>query len=308
MAIGRICRLQAVGHENLMLLPGLPALLFLILAPVMAQAQPPSDNPIAVLKVCADPYLLPFSNRKKLGYENRIAELFAAELGAKLQYTFFPQRMGFIRNTLRAEVSNGSYKCDLVISAPAYFELAATTQAYYKSMYMMVYVKGRGLDEVTRPELLPEVVQRGKSIRFGLFDRGPEQLWVFKNNLMEYMVPYVSQPGALDANPGMDILQDLVDGKIDVTIVWGPVAGYFARQHRGKVELVMLPLQNDPDDPQMRFEYKVAMAVRYGEPAWKERVSRLITDNQGKIDTILKDYGIPLLPLDTTSPPVQDKD
>ena len=144
-------------------------------------------NP-SVLKVCADPYMLPFSNKEEKGYENRIAELLAKKLGAKLQYTWFPQRLGFIRNTLKAEEGD-SYKCDLVITEPENFDLAATTKPYYTTSYMLVYVKGRGLDEVTQPEMLAKVVEGGKNIKFGLADQGPAQLWVFYQGLMDKMVP-----------------------------------------------------------------------------------------------------------------------
>ncbi len=271
---------------------------------VMVRAE---DTQVSILKVCADPYMLPFSNMEEKGYENQIARLFAKELGAELEYTFFPQRMGFIRNTLRSELGDGSYKCDLVISAPAYFELAATTQPYYTSTYVLAYVKGRGLDGVTEPDQLSEMVKNGKKIKFGVFDRGPAQLWVFKHGLMEHMVPYVSQPGGLTDNPGLDIMKDLVDGKIDATIVWGPVAGYFAKQH-SDAGLVLLPMHDDPDNPEMKFTYGVAMAVRYGERAWKERISSLIDKNQDKINTILTDYGVPLLPNDKKKNNIKDDD
>ena len=269
---------------------------FLLLASSVNFAGAAVNSPASTLKVCADPYMLPFSNKDQQGYENKIAELFASELDAKLQYKWFPQRMGFIRNTLKGENDDGSYKCDLVISTPAYFDLAATTQPYYTSVYMLVYAKGRGLDMVTSPEILPEIVKQGKTIKFGLFDRGPAQLWVFKHDLMESMVPYVSQPGGAKDNPGIDLLQDLVDGKVDVAIIWGPVAGYFAKKLQGDVELVLLPLQDDPEIAEMKFVYGVSMAVRYGEPSWRERVSKFIENNQAKINSILSDFGIPIVP------------
>lgn len=285
-------RLKSAGS---ILSLALSVLVLFILAPAFAKAEDGKSPAVSVLKVCADPFLLPFSNRQKQGYENKIAELLAKELNSSLYYEFFPQRMGFIRNTLRAELGDGSYKCDLVISAPAHFDLAATTQPYYRSVYMLVYAKGRGLDAVTEPDMLGELSRQGKKIRFGLFDRGPGQLWVFKHDLMDNMIPYVSQPGAADANPGMDILQDIIDDKIDVAIVWGPVAGYFYKNNKSDVELVMLPLEDDPDNPEMRFKYSVSMAVRYGEHKWKEQLSQLIKKNQDKINEILTDYGIPLI-------------
>ena len=253
-------------------------------------------NP-SVLKVCADPYMLPFSNQEGKGYENRIAELFAKKLGVELEYEWFPQRLGFIRNTLRAEEEGGSgkYKCDLVMTAPEDFELAATTEPYYTTSYMLMYVKGRGLDDVTEPEMLAKVVEQGKNIKFGLADQGPAQLWVFYQGLMDKMVPYQGQPGDPKANPGQKLIQDLVDGKIDVTIVWGPTAGYYARQYKDQAELVLLPLKDDLNNPEAKFIYSMAMAVRYGEKEWKEKVNQLIKENKEEIRKILLDYGVPLI-------------
>ena len=154
------------------------------------------------LRVCADPYMLPFSNRQEQGFENRIAELFAKELGVPLKYEFFPQRMGFIRNTLRAEISKGRYKCDLVISVPEKFELAATTEPYYTSTYALVYAKGRGVDGIDDPADFAEAAKKKGDIKIGLADRGPAQLWVFRNGLMGNIKPYLGQPGDPKVNPG----------------------------------------------------------------------------------------------------------
>jgi len=251
-------------------------------------------NP-SVLKVCADPYMLPFSNQEQMGYENRIAELFAEKLGAELKYEWFPQRIGFIRNTLRAE-EGGGYKCDLVITAPENFELAATTDTYYTTTYMLVFVKGRGLDEVTEPEMLGRLVEQGKEIRFGLSDFGPAQLWAFYQGLLGNIVPYQGQPGDPKVSPGKRLIDELVAGNIDATIIWGPTAGYYARQLKKEgIELVMLPLRDDPSNPELRFTFRMAMAVRYGEKEWKEKVNRLISENKEEIRQILLDYGVPLI-------------
>ena len=149
------------------------------------------------LKVCADPHNLPYSNKAEEGFENKIAELFAAELGLPLKYEWFPQRMGFIRNTLKSESTSGKgYKCDLVIGVPDRFELAATTKAYYASTYAFVYAKGRGMDDLEIPGdivKLPKAIR--EKIRIGVFDRGPAQLWVFKYDLFGNAVPYVAQTG-----------------------------------------------------------------------------------------------------------------
>ena len=259
-----------------------------------------------VLKVCADPELMPFSNKREEGLENKIAELLAKELGAELKYEWFPQRMGFIRNTLRSE-ENGVYKCDLVMSVPEHFELAATTKPYYASTYSMVYIKGRGLDSVTEPVMLETLNNERKDIRFGLFDRGPAQIWVFKHNLMDNMVPYQFQIGDARLNPTEIILNDLYDGKFDVTIVWGPTAAYFATQNKDRGEMVIIPLDDDdPKLPEMKFVYNMSMAVRFGDNEWKEQLNGLIDEHQEDINDIISNYGIPIIEIVPKPAPKDD--
>lgn len=262
------------------------------------------DRP--VLKVCADPELMPFSNKNEEGMENKIAELLARELDADLKYEWFPQRMGFIRNTL-ANLENGEYRCDLVLSVPEHFELAATTKPYYASTYSLVYVKGRGLDSVTEPDMLETLSVDGKEIKFGLFDRGPAQLWVFKHNLMDNMVPYQFQLGDARLNPTEIILNDLYEGKIDVTIVWGPTAAHYGKQNKDRGELVVLPLVDDPKNPQMKFVFNMSMAIRRGEPEWQEQLNKLIDKHQGEINDIISSYGIPIVEV-IPKPALKDDD
>ena len=249
------------------------------------------------LKVCADPYMLPFSNQNGEGYENKIAELFAEKLGLTLKYAFFPQRIGFIRNTLKAVSEEGpGFKCDLVMSVPVSFELAATTEPYFASAYFLVYAKGRKLDSITQASMLDKFVnEQGNKIKFGLADRGPAQLWVFHNNLIGSIVPYQAQPGDPKVNPGAKFIEDIVSGEIDVAIVWGPTAGYFSQKYKNDVELVLLPLLDDPEKPEMRFTYSFSMAVRHGEKTWKEKINNLIKENKSEIEQILLDYNVPLI-------------
>ena len=268
-----------------------------LVQPVFAKEDPGIPD-AEYLKVCADPYMLPFSNQKEEGYENKIAQLLAKKLGLKLKYEFFPQRIGFIRNTLRAESEDSlGYKCDLVISAPSNFELAATTEPYFTSTYVLVYAKGNKLDSITDPAMLNKFVNEdGNEIKIGLPDRGPQQLWVFYNELMTSMVRYSGQSGDPKVNPGQSMVEDVASGKIDATIIWGPTAGYFAKElKKDNVELVLIPLADDPKKPEMRFSYSFSMAVRYGEKIWKEKINSLIKDNKSEIDQILTDYGVPLI-------------
>lgn len=261
-----------------------------------------------VLKVCADPYMLPFSNQESAGYENKIAELFAEKLKWDLSYEWFPQRMGFIRNTLKSENTDGTFKCDLVISVPEHFELAATTEPYYTTTYVLAFVKGRGLDDVTSPEMLAKVAAEGRKVRIGLADQGPAQLWVFRQGLMDHMVPYQGQPADPHVSPGETLMRDIAAGKIDASIVWGPSAGYFARKLKDQGEFVLLNLHDDPKYPDMKFEFSMAMAVRHGEKERLEQVNGLIRDNRPAIESILREFGVPLLPLKKSERPDDDDD
>jgi quinoprotein dehydrogenase-associated probable ABC transporter substrate-binding protein len=246
-----------------------------------------------VLRVCQDPNNLPFSNRAEAGFENRIAALLAQQLGWKLEHTWFPQRIGFIRNTLRAKVDNSDrYKCDLVIGVPAGFEMAATTRPYYHSTYALVYVKGKGLDGVRSLDdlmaLKPE--QRGK-LRIGAFSSSPVTEWLLQNKLMDQVDWYQNQTGDAEQYPGQIIERDLASGKLDAAFVWGPIAGYFARNTRS-APIVAVPLVSRPG---MKLDYEIAMAVRHGDKKFRQRIDQLIGSNQAKIDAILAEYGVPLV-------------
>src|SRR5512134_2228750 len=248
---------------------------FLVCGPALAQQPAVGDD--GVLRVCADPQSLPLSNRKQAGYENKIAELLATDLGWKLEYTWFPQRMGFIRNTLRATDSTTErFKCDLVIGVPAGFELAATTKPYFRSTYALAYVKGRGLDSVKAPEdllkLPPETLSK---LKFGVFMQTPPVDWLLRHKLFDQAVSYQRQSGDPEAYPGEIIEKDLSGGKIDVAFAWGPIAGYFAKMApKGNIEVV--PFKPDPE---IKFDYTIAMGVRYGEKDWRAKVEQLVEKN-----------------------------
>lgn len=276
-------------------LAGAALALLCLAGPIAAQqamndAGPGQDK---VLRVCQDPNNLPFSNRDQAGFENRIAALFAQELGWKLEHTWFPQRIGFIRNTLRAKLENSDrFKCDLVTGVPAGFDMAATTRPYYHSSYALVYVKGRGLDGVRGLDdlaaLKPE--QRGK-LRFGAFTSSPVTDWLMQNRLMEQVDWYQNQTGDAKQYPGQIIERDLASGKIDVAFVWGPIAGYFARNTHA-APIVAVPLASRPG---MKLDFEIAMAVRHGDKEFRQRIDQLIDANRGKIAAILDEYGVPQL-------------
>jgi mxaJ protein len=254
----------------------------------------PDDSPRTVLKVCQDPNNLPFSNLKGEGYENRIAELFAKDLGVPLRYFSFPNRLAFIRNTLRYRLPGEDYRCDVVLGVPAGFDQVSATKAYYRSTYALVFPKGKGLDAVRNSDdllALPPETQR--KLRIGVFDRSPAALWLVRHELVDRGVPYPIMSPDPDQYPGQLIERDLAQGRIDAAIVWGPIAGYFATRVRSP-ELVVVPMKSEPGLP---FEFSMAMGVRYGEPKWKAVVDGFLARNQAQILAILREYGVPLVPL-----------
>jgi quinoprotein dehydrogenase-associated probable ABC transporter substrate-binding protein len=255
------------------------------------QNQPAGDD--RVLRVCQDPNNLPFSNRAGEGFENKIAELLARELGWTLEYTWFPQRMGFIRNTLRArDPDSNRFKCDLVVGVPVGSELTSTTKPYYRSTYALVYVKGKGLDSVTAPEgLLKLEPAKLKSLKLGVVGQTPPADWLLKHRLFDQAVSYQRQSGDPERYPGEIVEKDLVAGKIDVAFMWGPIAGYFAK-HATSAELAVVPFEPTPE---IQFDFRIAMGVRFGEREWKDRVERLVEANRARIQAILAAYGVPQL-------------
>ncbi|MBI4986367.1 MAG: quinoprotein dehydrogenase-associated putative ABC transporter substrate-binding protein [Rhodocyclales bacterium] len=246
-----------------------------------------------VLRVCADPNNLPLSHRNGAGFENRIAELFARDLGWKLEYAWMPQRMGFIRNSLRARnEGSDSYRCDLVMGLPVGFELAATTAPYYRSTWVLVYVRGQGLDTVAAPDdLLKLDPVKLQALRLGAFGMTPPVDWLARHHLLDQIVPYRPQTGDPEQYTGEIVDKDLRAGKIDVAFVWGPIAGYFASRDPER-RLAVVPFA---PDPAIKFDYAMAMGVRFGERQWKTRVEQLIDRNREGIRAILAAYGVPLL-------------
>ncbi|MET0858930.1 MAG: quinoprotein dehydrogenase-associated putative ABC transporter substrate-binding protein [Telluria sp.] len=263
----------------------------LVLAATAAQAAEPQQ----VLRVCQDPNNLPFSNRDLQGFENKIAALLAADLGWSIEYTWYPQRMGFIRNTLRAKQPNSdTFKCDLVTGVAAGFDMGATTRPYYRSTYAMAYVKGKGLDGVqTLEDLLTLSADKRATLRLGVFGRSPVADWLLENGLIDKMVSYQTQSGDAERYPGEMVEKDLANGVIDIAFIWGPIAGYFARQATA-VPIAAIPLRPHPG---VQFEFDIAMAVRFGEGAYKQRIDEAIERNRPQINAILAQYGVPLLGL-----------
>ena len=272
---------------------GLAAVLLTLLLPMTGQA---ADAPAApdqkVLRVCQDPKNLPMSDREDRGFENKIAELLAKKLGWKLEHTWYPQRMGFIRNTLKAKIPDtDNYKCDVVTGVSTDFDFGLATKAYYTSTYAMAYVKGKGLDSVKTPE---DLLKLDKSVRdklkIGIFGRSPAADWLLKNGLIDQMVSSQQQTGDPDQYPGQLIDRDLVNGTVDVAIAWGPIVGYFAKNSK-QVPIAVVPFK--PESDGIRYGFSIAMGVRYGEKALRDQLDAVLEASRPEIADILKNYGVP---------------
>lgn len=275
------------------------AVVALLLASAGAAAQAAEGAPRTALRVCQDPNNLPFSNDRHEGIENRIAEVFGKALGVPVTYYSFPQRLAFIRNTLRFKLPGQDYPCDIVLGVPAGYGQVAATKPYYRSTYALVFPRGKGLDSVTSgadflaldPALL-------KTLRIGVYDRSPASAWLAKHALVDQGVPYKIMNADPAQYPGEIIERDLSAGRIDVAIVWGPIAGFFARRVKS-VPLTVVPLKSEPS---IRFDYQIAMGVRRGEPQWKAQVESLIDAHQAEIQAILREYGVPLVDASYSAP------
>ena len=266
----------------------LAAVALLTMSSVAARA----DETDKVLRVCQDPNNLPFSNVKGEGIENKLAELFAKKLGWKLDYFSFPQRMGFIRNTIKFKLPGTNYRCDIIMGVPSGFDQVAVTKPYYRSTYALVFAKGKNLDGVKSKQDFLQLDQKIlKKLKIGLYDRSPASQWLSRRGLLEQAVPYRMMNADPNQYPGEIIEKDLAAGKIDVAVVWGPLGGYFAKKIT-QPELSIVPLTSEPG---VNFQYEMAMGVRFGEKEWKAQVEKFLDENKSEITAILREFNVPLL-------------
>ncbi len=230
-------------------------------------------------RVCADPRNLPFSDEKGEGFENRIASLFAAKLDRPVAYTYYPQVIGFVRNTLNA------FKCDVVIGDAQGDDTVQTTNPYYRTSYVLVYRKGQGLDGV---ESMEDPRLQGRHV--GVIAGTPPANLLVRNNLMALARPYPLTVDTRYDAPSKTMIDDLVAGTIDVALVWGPIGGYYARQ--AGADLAVVPLTHEQG---VRLDFRIAMGVRHSDQEWKRTLNKMISENQDEINHILEDYGVPIV-------------
>lgn len=254
-------------------------------APARAQIKEGGDLSIElvdpkVLRVCADPHNLPFSNDKGEGFENKIAELFAEKLHKKLDYMYFPQATGFVRMTLAA------HRCDVIMGFPQGDDLVQGTNPYYRTAYALVAKKGSGLDEVTTLE-----DERLKGKHIGIVAGTPPATNMAVNGLMVNAKPYQLMVDTRLELSAEAMMADLMSGKIDAGILWGPMAGFYAK--KADPPLHVTPLVKEKTGP--RLAYRIGMGVRAADQNWKRQLNRLIQENQPAVNKILLDFGVPLL-------------
>ena len=233
-----------------------------------------------VLRVCADPRNLPFSNEKGEGFENKLAEFFADKLQKKLDYVYYPQATGFVRMTL------GAHRCDVIMGFPQGDELVQGTNPYYRTAYALIAKPGSGLEEVATLE-----DQRLKGKRIGIVAGTPPATYMAANGLMSNAKPYPLMIDTRVDSSAEAMINDLNKGEIEAGVLWGPMAGFYAR--KSNPPLHVTPLVKETSGP--RLVYRIGMGVRSADQNWKRLLNRLIQENQPEINRILLDYGVPLL-------------
>jgi mxaJ protein len=247
-----------------------------------ASARPqPSER---VLRVCSDPNNLPFSNQRQQGFENRIAELVAREMGARLEYVWWAQRRGYVRNSI------GAGLCDVLIGVPAGFERVLTTKPYYRSSYAVIT---RARDDLRITSLDDPALRR---LRVGVqlvgddYTNTPPAHALSRRGIVRNVRGYSVQGDYAQPNPPARIIDAVASGEIDVAVAWGPLAGYFASRERVPLRVDALESDSDGGVP-MAFD--VAIGVRRGEPALRDSLDRILERRKSEIVTILDRYGVP---------------
>jgi mxaJ protein len=256
--------------------------LVVVVSLLLAQAASPATS--RELRVCADPNNLPFSNQRGQGFENELATLLAMDLGLEVRYTWWPQRRGFIRNTLHA------HKCDVVMGMPSHSEMALTTHAYYRSTYAFVT---RQQDDLQLRSLDDPRLHR---LRIGLHAIGddysnvPPAQALAERGIVKNVHGYSIYGDYSKPDPPRDLIDAVARGDIDVAIAWGPIAGYFA-QHAA-IPLRVSPVA-DTHDRRLPMTFDIAMAVRREDRQLASQLDAELTRRHDDITKLLARYGVP---------------
>jgi len=264
---------------------------FVAFAPPAA-AQRDSRVPAAVtsLRVCADPNNLPFSNAKGEGFENRIAERIANDLGLPLRYTWKPQRRGFVRTTLNAG------ECDLIMGVPATYDMVRTSRPYYASTYVFVYRRDRGYHITSLADSALRRLKIGIHVIGDDYQNTPPAEALATRGIIDNVKGYTIYGDYSRPNPPARLIEAVARGEVDVAIVWGPLAGYFVP--RESVPLEIVPVPKESDITGQTWTFAISMGVRHRDQGLAVLLDQLLDGEQSSIDAILLDYGVPLVKTD----------
>lgn len=232
-----------------------------------------------ILRVCADPRNLPFSNEAGEGFENKIANLLGEKLNKPVAYTYYPQIVGFVRNTLNA------LKCDIVMGDSQGDDLLQTTNPYYHAYYALVVKPGSSIEGV---ETLDDPKLKGKHL--GVIARTPPATVMAENGLIGGAKSYPLTVDTRYDAPTRAMIDDIASGQVDGGVLWGPIAGYFAKNAKEPLKVIALTREHDAP-----MDFRISMGVRRTDQEWKRTLNRLIAENQADINKILLQYGVPIV-------------
>jgi mxaJ protein len=236
------------------------------------------------LRVCADPNNLPFSNDREEGFENRLASRIAADMGVALEYTWWPQRRGFVRSTLQAGA------CDVVMGVPSSFELALTTRPYYRSTYVFVSRRDRRLQLGSFDDPRLRRLRIGVQMIGDDFSNSPPAHALSARGMVRNIVGYSVLGDYSRPNPPAAIVHAVARDEVDAAVVWGPLAAYFAA--RSDVPLSLAPVSPEIDLPYLPFVFDISMGVRRGDEVLRDRLDAFITSHRDEIEALLASYGM----------------
>jgi len=247
-----------------------------------------------LLRVCADPNNLPWSNQQQQGFENHIASLLANDMGMQVSYVWYPQGEKFFRNTLNAGV------CDVVMGVPSGMEKTATTRPYYTSSYAFISRQDRHLAISSLDDPRLRTLKIGVHILSEPEDTLPPVYGLISRGLVRNLVGYSIFGNLTEKNPSADLIRAVLNRDVDVAVVWGPLAGYFARQ--STVPLRVTAIETDPRNPALPMIFRIAIGVRPQDEALCRRLDAEIARREPEIHRLLAAYGIPQV---STMPAVQ---
>jgi mxaJ protein len=264
-----------------------------VLACMLGLACPAAAEPNAELRICADPNNLPFSNSAEAGFENKLAAMVAENLGRQVSYTWWAQRRGFIRNTLKAG------KCDVVMGVPSHYDLVETTKPYYRSTYVFVTRQDQHLDlaSLTDPRLHQLTI--GVHLIGDDGNNPPPAQALGQQGIVDNVRGYSIYGDYRQADPPARLIEAVEHGDIDVAAAWGPLGGYFAKH--SAVPLTVTPVRDGEQFAPQQFQFAISIGVRKGDHALRDQLNAFIDGHRSEIASLLRSYGVPLVELPVTA-------